>query len=78
VDQVNGDAELTAHVVAIDGDLETDWMGSTLRNWCSQELEPLHQPASFVFVGELPRTRLGVVDYRRIEAAVNSEVRSRQ
>jgi len=72
VQETKGTTRLTAHVVPIDGDLDRDWMESTLRQWCFSELGEKYQPSSFVFSETLPHTRLGVVDYRRVAASVPS------
>lgn len=65
-------AVLVATVVPIDFDLDTEWMETTLRNWCAQELGERQRPAKYVFAHSLPYTRLGVVDYRRVEASLQA------
>ncbi|MEE8441837.1 MAG: class I adenylate-forming enzyme family protein [Spirochaetia bacterium] len=72
IQDVGGTLRVTAHVVSIDRDLDREWMESTLREWCAQELDERCQPSSFVFSETLPHTRLGVVDYRRVAASVSS------
>ncbi len=67
-----GSVSITAHVVPIDSDLDRQWIESTLRAWCAQELDQQYQPTSFVFSETLPHTRLGVVDYRRVAASLLS------
>lgn len=59
------DHSLRANIVPIDADLEPEWMETTLRRWCEQELDQSHRPAEFSFWRALPHTRLGVVDYKR-------------
>ncbi len=71
IQDADGTTHLTAHVVPIDADLDREWMESTLREWCSQELDERYQPSVFVFSEGLPHTRLGVVDYRRVAASVS-------
>lgn len=72
IQEVAGTSHLTAHVVPTDGDLDREWIETTLRKWCAQELGERHRPSSFVFSETLPHTRLGVVDYRRVAASVTS------
>jgi long-chain acyl-CoA synthetase len=67
-----GGDRLVASIVPIDSDLDPQWLETTLRTWCSQELGPAQHPTDYMFVQSLPHTRLGIVDYRRVEADVQA------
>jgi long-chain acyl-CoA synthetase len=64
---------LTAHVVAVDSDLDEHFLENELRLACAGQLGPHLQPTRFVFHNSLPLTPMGVVDYRQVgSVAVNS------
>ena len=63
-----GETALVAHVVAVDNDLDVDYLENELRLVCAQQLGRALQPERYQFHERLPLTPTGVVDYRRVGA----------
>jgi acyl-CoA synthetase (AMP-forming)/AMP-acid ligase II len=67
-DERGGESVLVAHVVALDNDLDLEYLENELRLVCAQQLGRALQPERYEFHERLPLTPTGVVDYRRVGA----------
>ena len=67
-------AHLTAHVAPVDRELDTRWLEEQLREALSS-LEAAQQPQRYAFHEQLPRTRAGVIDHRRLSVVLEVALR---